>query len=988
MRWPSVLAGTAALAACEANVTSGPFDGLPLDGDFAAVLDAPVHVARDRYGVAHISANTIGDAAYAQGYVMAHDRLPQMDLLRRFGAGTLAELFGARDPSVIDSDLEMRVHRMTPLAEQAWATLQASSAPIDRQVVRLLDRFATGVNAYAVDLQQGKWTLDPELAPSFDPAGFVAWTPVDSLVLGRFQAFALSYTVPFELDATELYQHLREAYDTAPATPAAVARRGISRDLMKLTPVGTEPTIPGFPNVAGDSGSRADGSDARCEAQVGGAPAGPAGGAEVVPGMPAATGAAAATRPAVPQAVFDDARALFARQLHNGPLGALGPHAFVHPLAGSNSWAVGSQLTGTHVMLATDQHLQLSNPSMFYPTHLIVKDADGDPDTTTPGLGALDVIGVTFPGIPGVILGSNGAVAWAGTVSEHDVNDIYLEQIAPCGGGAGDCVAWTDPAGVARQVPIQTFTEEIKIGALGMITGSKTATYEVVPHHGPIIPTIDRAAHEIVPRTAATALSVRATGDRPTFEIRALYNLAGAGTVCGGFRALTDITYGSQNWTLIDNQQQIGWSTQAYLPVRKPAAYAWDPLTNQDGLAPFFVLPGNGAGDWIEDHRLAPRLVPHAIDPAQGYLVTANADPVGATFDGLPLNQGVADGEPLYAGVSYAAGLRQARITTLLQQLARSGAGMTLDDMAAIQRDTHSSVGDKLAPPIRAALARLDSPTGPPTDLAPYLTGLVPADRTRLDTARALMAAWTFATPAAIDGPDPDSAATALWNAWMHFFIERTLADELAVIRFDVWRLDDNQLVRIVYAMLTDPASFVTSPTTQQPILCDNFAVAGPDDSCTKVILQAMVDAMTHLASPQGFGTADTAAWRWGKLHRLTLTPLVPNPALNLPVPADGEPAGFPRAGDNFAVNRSDPGWRDLDFSQRADGPAQRFLAEARPDQPITVRWALPGGVIFDRRTKHYRDLLDEYYLPDQQFEAPYSIDQIVAAGELRWVFR
>src|SRR5258706_4686068 len=132
------------LVACGDNDTiKGPFDGLPLDKDFTdASLSAAVHVARDRYGVAHISGDTIADVAFVQGYVMAHDRLPQMDILRRFGAGTLGELFGALDPSVIDTDLQMRVHRMKPLAQQSWDMLQASTDPTDAEIVKLLQRFA------------------------------------------------------------------------------------------------------------------------------------------------------------------------------------------------------------------------------------------------------------------------------------------------------------------------------------------------------------------------------------------------------------------------------------------------------------------------------------------------------------------------------------------------------------------------------------------------------------------------------------------------------------------------------------------------------------------------------------------------------------------------------------------------------------------------------------------------------------------------------
>jgi acyl-homoserine lactone acylase PvdQ len=257
------------------------------------------------------------------------------------------------------------------------------------------------------------------------------------------------------------------------------------------------------------------------------------------------------------------------------------------------------------------------------------------------------------------------------------------------------------------------------------------------------------------------------------------------------------------------------------------------------------------------------------------------------------------------------------------------------------------------------------------------------------------MTQWTFATPTALDpgaaaGEINDSVATTLFNTWMHFFIARSIKDELDAVGFDVWRLDDNLIVRIIYAMLATPDAFVTSPGTGQPVLCDAYATPGPDDSCTKVILQAVLDAMDHLASPSGYGTADPTTWRWGKLHRLTIKPLFPNPQLNLP--REGESAatagGFPKTGDNFVVNRADQGWQDLSFAQYADGPAQRFLAEAAPGETIKVKWQLPGGTIFDSRSKHYRDLLDNYYLAQTHFDAPFLVPDIVAAGEDRWVFR
>ncbi len=960
---------------CGDNNTVGPFDELPLDAEIILPADAgllrPVHVARDRYGLAHINAETLSDGAFVQGYVIAHDRLPQLDILRRFGAGTLAELFGTLDPKVINTDLEMRVHRMKPLAQQTWDRLRASTDPTDQQIVILLQRYADGVNRYAASIvtdenQTGLWKIDKDILASFDPTRFTPWSPVDSLVLGRFQAFALSWSTPFEIELSELYQDLRQTFDGATAAdpPAVFARKGISRDIVRIAPVGKVPTIDGFPNLDVDTGSRSNGGAPHARTAPAGGPA---------------SGATSTTRPTVPRELFANARAFFQHGIHTGPNGALGPHAFMHPFAGSNNWAVGPSRTGEDTaMLATDQHLQLPNPSIFYPTHLTIADISLDPVLSTSSNAGervpMDLLGVTFPGIPGVILGTNGAVAWSATVSEHDVNDVYLETIVPC--AQGSCAMFN-----GSPVPIQTFTETINIGTLGSISDHRTVTYEVVPHHGPIIPTVDPVTHMVIPRTASTAMSVRYTGYDPSFEIRAVWNLSRSTDVDSGFRALSDFSYGSQNWTMIDRDLNIGWTTHARVPVRDPRAYTWNAQTNPGGLAPFFVLPGDGTAEW--QGELSPRYIPHAINPPppHDYIATANADPVGATFDGDPLNQRAVDGRPLYVGVTYAAGVREERISQLIEE---RGVGMTTDDMARIQHDTRSNVGVKLVPAIRAALSRLDAPAGAPGDAIAYLNGLSMIDRGRLVAARDLLEPWTFGTAL---GNRAESAATSVFNVWMHFALSRLLSDEMTAIGLKLFDLDDNFLVRIIYALLTDPNSFVQSATTHQPIVCDDMATPG-DDSCTKVILEAMVDAMAHLETV--FPGSLPADYDWGKLHRLKINPLFPNTALSLP---KGDEPGFPKSGDMFAVNRADTSWSGLNFSQSADGPAQRFIATARRDafglpQPIQVKWALPGGVIYDPSSPHYRDLLDNYYLPERHFDAPYSVSEINAAGENRWVFR
>src|SRR5262249_20060758 len=61
-------------------------------GSIAAPVSAPVDVSFDPRGVPHIRASKLEDALFVQGYVTAQDRLWQMDALRRFNAGELAEI--------------------------------------------------------------------------------------------------------------------------------------------------------------------------------------------------------------------------------------------------------------------------------------------------------------------------------------------------------------------------------------------------------------------------------------------------------------------------------------------------------------------------------------------------------------------------------------------------------------------------------------------------------------------------------------------------------------------------------------------------------------------------------------------------------------------------------------------------------------------------------------------------------------------------------
>jgi penicillin amidase len=101
-----------------------------LEGEMTlAGLAAPVSIERDGQGVPVLRASTREDIARATGYVHAQDRLFQMDLLRRTGAGELAALLG---PALLETDRRIRVHQFRQRAREAVAALD----PRDRALSR------------------------------------------------------------------------------------------------------------------------------------------------------------------------------------------------------------------------------------------------------------------------------------------------------------------------------------------------------------------------------------------------------------------------------------------------------------------------------------------------------------------------------------------------------------------------------------------------------------------------------------------------------------------------------------------------------------------------------------------------------------------------------------------------------------------------------------------------------------------------------------
>jgi penicillin amidase len=138
----------------------------------SGTIDAPVlagaTVNFDTHGEPHIRAASLEDAFFVQGYVTAQDRLWQMDALRRYAGGSLAEILG---PSMLESDRESRKLRMRRIAEEAYVTLPPADRAAFAAYTRGVNQFiATHLNNLPLEFTLLKYQPRP-------------WSVVDCLLL-------------------------------------------------------------------------------------------------------------------------------------------------------------------------------------------------------------------------------------------------------------------------------------------------------------------------------------------------------------------------------------------------------------------------------------------------------------------------------------------------------------------------------------------------------------------------------------------------------------------------------------------------------------------------------------------------------------------------------------------------------------------------------------------------------------------------------------
>jgi len=156
-------------------------------------LTAETRVWRDAYGVPHIFARSLDDAARALGYIHASERLYQMEIQRRVAQGRIAEIAG---PDVVGVDRFIRTLDFYRLSESSFAALSPWAQA-------RLQAYADGVNAF---LETHENALPPEFLILGDKPE--PWKPADSLVWGKLMSLQLSSNYAMEGLRAKLLQKL------------------------------------------------------------------------------------------------------------------------------------------------------------------------------------------------------------------------------------------------------------------------------------------------------------------------------------------------------------------------------------------------------------------------------------------------------------------------------------------------------------------------------------------------------------------------------------------------------------------------------------------------------------------------------------------------------------------------------------------------------------------------------------------------------------
>ena len=519
---------------------------------------------------------------------------------------------------------------------------------------------------------------------------------------------------------------------------------------------------------------------------------------------------------------------------------------------GSNAWAVsGARTVHGGAVICNDSHRLLDTPNVYWQCHLSCPD--------------FDVVGATFPGLPGFPhFGFNGSVGWAITHAAADNQDLYVERFEGSRYLTPD--GWAEATGHQERIDV---------------LDSDPLQLEVwETRHGPVV-------HGDPADGVALALKYTATC-RPDRGFECMQAMLPASSV----REMADAQEGwvdpVNNLVCADVHGRIAYQCRGQLPVRTSPAHRMLPVPGWDGSC-----------EWISTVPF--KDLPRAIDPAAGFVMTAN--------------NAIVDGDEPYISYTFAQPFRAERLRSHLA----SARKMTVSELAGMQADTVSVAAHSWTR-VLAALGPLAGPA---------------------EQARLMLSSWDGDLAA-------DSGPALLYGCFV-----RNLAESLyrPILGDTTWRWVASGTLAPTVTLVTRWLANDTWELLGGPVPAPSNGERGRRvlAAAPAALAAAWTDAARH-------GGADPARWRWGDAHRAERRhPLAGVPGVEGAGPFPPTPMG----GDSDTIQAASYGWRrGTPFTVMNLSVYRQVIDLANP---ASASFVIPGGSSGDPASPHFADQLAEW---------------------------
>jgi penicillin amidase len=318
---------------------------------------------------------------------------------------------------------------------------------------------------------------------------------------------------------------------------------------------------------------------------------------------------------------------------------------------GSNNWVIsGARTESGKPILANDPHLGIQMPSIWYEAGLHCEPVG--PQCP------YNIVGATFAGVPGVIIGHNDSIAWGVTNLGPDVQDLFVENLNP-----------ENP----NQVEFRGRWEEMQVIEEQIFVAGQEEPEILrvrVTRHGPIINDVLNGIEEDW-SYGWQPLALSWTALEPGTIVQSVLTLNRASNWEEFREALRYWDAPSQNFVYADVEGNIGYQAPGRIPIRAAG----------NGTLP---APGwSGTHEWIG--YLAFDDLPSAFNPEIGYIATANNAVVDSSY-------------PYFLSADWAPGYRARRIVELIEAADK----LTIDDMRRIQGDSSPIYAQDILPYVLA----------------------------------------------------------------------------------------------------------------------------------------------------------------------------------------------------------------------------------------------------------------------------------------------